>query len=358
MLAIVRYAEPLSLANRTRVAGPVSLVWRFALFTGALVVLMAALSVEINRILETRLSMQQTLTQAALMAVTQLDGTPAGLQRARLLAGGTASDLQAVRLEFAPDRAGPWLPAAGNAVNLRCVRVSAQRPVNLPLLQLVVGGNAETVWTSAAAEQVEKRSFSSGLFPYAVIAHHTNAPSYGLRTGQLYTLRWPSELHPDSVCAGDRDPAFLAQLSGSPRRRATFLEVTDAPAIRRAFLEDQQTTPRLLGDQATFTSGNRAQELELLAQRIGQDTDSVSATYEEYTRLGRGNGRRLVVVPLRSNDKDQILLGTAAFFLLPAREYPAEASRAFCAEYAGSFMESGRSRAAAPSGYYFAAAVQ
>ena len=54
----------------------------------------------------------------------------------------------------------------------------------------------------------------------------------------------------------------------------------------------------------------------------------------------------------------QILLGTAAFFLLRAADYPAEPNRAFCAEYAGSFMEAGRSRAAAPSGYYFAAAVQ
>ncbi len=319
---------------------------------------MTALAVEVNRILDTRQQMEGTLAQAALIAVTQLDGTQAGLRRATVLAGAAAPNLLAVRLDFAPDRSGPWLPDPGNAANLRYVRVAGQQPLSLPLLQLTVGRNAETVWTSAVAEQMERRSFSSGLFPYAVIAHHPDGPSYGLVAGNHYSLRWPREVNPDSVCAGDRNPALLAQLAGHPRRRLSFLEVTDRLAIRRAFLEDQQTTVRLLGDQATFTSGNPALEFEYLTQRIGQDTDATSATFSQYTRLGRGNGRRLVVVPLRSNDKHQMMLTTAAFFLLPASSYSAEAGRAFCAEYAGSYMEGSRTRAAAPSGYFIAASAR
>lgn len=356
MLAIVRYAEPLSLSNRTRVAGPVSLVWRCGMFAAALVVLMTALSVEVNRILDTRQQMQHTLRQAALMAVTQLDGTPGGLRRATLLAVAAAPNLLAVRLDFAPDVNGPWLSSPGNATNLRYVRAAGQQPANLPLLRVMVGRNAETVWTSAAAEQLERRSFSSGLFPYAVIAHRPDGPSYGLVAGNQYSLRWPGDVKPESVCAGDRDPALLAQLADHPRRRLSFLEVTDPVAIRRAILEDQQTTVRLLGDEATFTSGNRSLELDYLTQRIGQDTDAASGTHAQYVSLGRGNGRRLVVVPLRSNDKDQMMVAVAAFFLLPAASYSADPSRAFCAEYVGSFMEGSRTRAAAPNGYFVAAA--
>lgn len=323
----------------------------------ALLVLMAGLSIEVNRILDTRQHMRHTLRQAALVAVTQLDGTAEGLRRASLLAGAAAPNLLAVRLDFAPGLNGPWMSNPGSAANLRYVRAAGQQPAHLPLLRLMVGRNAETVWTTAAAEQIERRSFTSGLFPYAVVAHHPDGPSYGLTAGNQYALRWPDEVRPESVCAGDRAPSLLAQLAGHPRRRLSFLEIADPVAIRRAFLEDQQTIVRLLGDQATFSSGNRTLELDYLGQRIRQDTDAASTTYAQYTRLGRGNGRRLVVAPLRSNDKDQIMLATAAFFLLPAASYSADPNRAFCAEYVGSFMEGSRTRAAAPNGYFVAAAV-
>jgi len=82
---------------------------------------------------------------------------------------------------------------------------------------------------------------------------------------------------------------------------------------------------------------------EALADRFLQDTDTYSSTYAAYASGGRGNGRRLIAADIRGTDGRN---SVAAFFLLgPLPE----------AEFAGAYLQGGRRRAAAGSGYWVAA---
>lgn len=359
MFAIVKCAEPLSLTEglHARLSlGPMAHLVRAGLCLFSLIAGTVALGIEVHRVLATRDATEAVLRESALAAVGQLDGTAAGLQRAARRADHAATGLAGIRVEFAPDAIGPWLDSAANASNLRCVRVTGNQVVSLPLLFLLVGHNSDSVWASAEAEQLERRSFSSGLFPYAVIAHAEGA-SYGFEPGKQYALRWPSMLNMETVCSGDRDPAFLKQLSEHPRHKLSFLEVPDGAAIRRAILDNTQTTLRLIGDQATFTSGAPITEAEAIGERIAQDTDSLSPDYAAYLRNGKGNGKRIVAAPIRSLAAGQPIVTVGSFFLAPAVTYRAEPTRSFCAEFVGGYMSGSQRAAASPIGYYTAAIV-
>lgn len=359
MFAIVKCAEPLSLTEglHARLSlGPTAHIIRAALCLFSLIAGTVALGVEVHRVLVTRDATEAVLRESALAAVAQLDGTSNGLERAARRASHTAAGLAGIQVEFAPDAVGPWLSTSANASNLRCVRVTGNQAVSLPLLFLIVGHNSDSVWAYAAAEQLERQSFSSGLFPYAVIAHDLGG-SYGFEPGKQYALRWSSSLSMGAVCSGDRDPAFLNKLAEHPRHKLSFLEVPDGASIRRAILENNQTTLRLIGDQATFTSGAPITEAEAIGERVAQDTDTLSPDYAAYLRNGLGNGKRIVAVPIRSLASGQPIVTVGAFFLAPAAAYRADPSRAFCAEFVGGYMQGSRRAAAAPIGYYTAAII-
>ncbi|MCC6591524.1 MAG: hypothetical protein IT168_32860 [Bryobacterales bacterium] len=336
--------------------GPTAHLVKAGLCLLSLVAGTVALGLEVHRVLATRDAAEAVLREAAVAAVAQLDGTRAGLERAARRASHTAAGLAGIRVEFAPDAFGPWLDNAANASNLRCVRITGNHVVSLPLLFLLVGHNSDSVWASAQAEQLERRSFSSGLFPYAVIAH-SESGSFGFEPGKQYALRWPTTLSMETVCSGDRDSSFLEQLAEHPRHKLSFLEVPDSGAIKRAILNNAQTTLRLIGDQATFTSGAPITEAETIGERVAQDTDTLAPDYRTYLRNGKGNGRRMVAVPVRSLAAGQPIVTVGAFFLGPAGAYRAEPSRAFCAEFIGGYMQDSQRAAAAPIGYYTASVI-
>lgn len=363
MVAIVRYVEPPSLAERwlkkTRLFWCSPLGWRVGLLGLAILFVALSIAIDMARILWAGDVLHGRLRRIAAQSVSQLDGTPAGLSRARSLAAADAEGLVGLTFEFAQNRNAQWVANPYLANNIRAVRVIARAPIRLFLVRWLAWYTAETVWSSASAEQMERRTFSSGLVPYAPIAHSAEDPAFGLRPGQIYTLRWTTGPLTDMsrICPGDRDPALLASLARQSFSRGAFLEIGGRENIRRAILENYQTSTRFIGDQVSAMHGEIGLEHEALISRINQDTDPLSRRYADYSWRARGNGRRMIAAPLRTREAPATIVGAAAFFLLPAAEYRADPLAPFCAEFVGSYLEGSAFRGAAPAGFFVPTAL-
>lgn len=321
---------------------------------------------DLSRLYFARNTAQLRADAAALAAVMPLDGTFEGLERAREAATQAArqaspegSPSSGLRIEFADSpnsifRENPPTPA-----NMRYARIVCTTYVAFTLLRTFVPQDRSHAWASSTAMQGRRIQFESGLFPYAVLAHGESKPHYGLRPGDRYALHWPEQpsLKSNNVCSGDASPGIIDQATANKMKGGGFIEQDSANNVRRTILTEYQSSVRRIGDPLTFNPGQRHFEVRALAERVAQDRDFGSATYEEYTRRGEGNGRRLVAVPLHSGFPKYQILEVGAFFLLPATEYH-DGDDAICAEYVGPYMLGSTRRGAADTGFYAAALIR
>jgi Flp pilus assembly protein TadG len=339
----------------------------FTLMTTALsaagMVGMLGLTVDIGRMYITKNEAQTYADSAALAAVVELDGTNAGLDRARQ---AVTDNLNRVNLgsqglansvvEFADSAAGPWTANPLSAVNHRFVRVTASTPVPLLFLPAVVPTDSATVRSSAAGGQVQRDSFPDGTFPFSPFAHNDIAPDFGLTPGEKHTLRWPSNPKVNvNVCSGDNSDFMidLAEAGGGEERG--YIDETSSSVIREAIVNDYQTTPRTIGDAVAMTGGAKQTQLDSLIQRVNQDTDTTSLSFETY----RGNGRRIVGAPINSGQPGGYrIVGFGAFLILPASEYSSGGNKPFCAVYVGPWVQGSKHKGAGSSGAYVARLVQ
>jgi hypothetical protein len=255
---------------------------------------LAAMSVtlDVTRVLVARSEAQGRVEAGALAAVLELDGTRAGVERARrAVESGLA-------VEFAGTRNGPWEESPDGPERAGLVRVRMEQA--LPLIVL----EDTAVRVEAVAEQRALSTLRNGLFPYTVSAE---------------------KLAEGVVCPD-------------------YVEAVSRSAIRQSVLTGFQTEARSLGDRIRLTGGHKELEREALAERVAQDSDTVSAAYADYA----GNGRRIVAMPVH---EDMRIVRFGAFLLQTAEPY--------CAEYIGPYMQAGRRKASAgESGYYVAALVR
>jgi hypothetical protein len=124
--------------------------------------------------------------------------------------------------------------------------------------------------------------------------------------------------------------------------------------IRQAILWDTQNYPSAIGPPIPGGAGSRPAEAAALLERVRQDTDAGSRTYQRYAAAGLGNGRRIVAAPIHLPHPDGRIVQIGAFLLLPAHEYRAAGDRPFCAEYIGPYLQGGKRRGAAEAGFHIA----
>jgi hypothetical protein len=316
------------------------------------------MAIDLGRMFVVKTESQNFVDSTSLDAAAELDGTTTGLSRAAAapLQSNQKFDLgqyafQEVTTRFALAPEGPWVELASASTRSRFVRVTAITRPRLYFLPLLVSQERATVAATAAAAQVEKTSFREGLFPFSPFAHDISDPvHFGLTPGGNYTLRWPSNPRlPNSngggsnMCPGDRTQQILdlAQALGGEERG--FIEQSSASNIRQTVINDYQSVYRQVGDIIDMTGGAKQTILDALQARINQDTDSSSFYYSDYRAGGRGNGRRIVGVPINDGGTppgaNLRMVGIGAFFLRPTGQYGSGGNQAWCAEYIGSWVQ-------------------
>lgn len=269
------------------------------IMTALLLVVAVAIAGEVfqmSRVMLEAKQLERIAEPAALGAVLELDGTRAGtgraLERARRLAG------QDVTVEFSESVAGPWVADPSDPSRIQCARVTAVRKGPRPLTR------------RATAAQRRITEWTSGLAPFAIEG------SAALTLGSLHGIGY----------AGD-----------------------PLPREGRLAVEQGLARPFRIGDPVRLATMPGEARLAL-EQRIQSDTDHDSRTYEEYARVGKGNGRRMIPAIVR--DAEGKSLDVAALFLPPRLE------GALMGEFAGGYLQGGRFRAVAESGYVAAEAVR
>lgn len=326
----------------------------------AAVIVIGALgmAVDLGRMFVVKTESQNFVDSMSLEAAAELDGTSAGILRAANVTSQSTQkyDLgqhpfQEVTTRFALAPEGPWVEANSASLRSRFVRVTATTRPKLYFMPIVVSQERATVVATAAGAQVEKTSFREGLFPFSPFAHDLSDPvHFGLTPGQVYTLRWPANPklpnaggQGSNMCIGDRTQQILnlAEAMGGSERG--FIEQTSASVIRQTIINDYQSVFRTIGDIIEMTGGAKQSMLDALRTRISQDTDSTTLTYGQYQAGGRGNGRRIVGVPINDGGTppgaNLRMVNIGAFFLRPTGEYGSGGNQAWCAEYIGSYVQ-------------------
>lgn len=331
--------------------------------------------VDLGRAFITKGEMQVYTDSAALAATMELDGTTAGLQRARdQLAANTnkwnlaTSAVSGSQIQFSQSPTGPWDPTPLTANRYLYARVTAQAPLTLffmpavtasqpalppPSAFIILSNPSLNVSGDSAAGQQAITVFHDGLLPFSPLAHNATGPHFGLVPGQLYTLRWASNPQVDkNVCPGDNSQAMIDLSSAGGGSERGYIEDTSASVIRTAIESGYQTYTVEVGGTVNMTGGAKQTELDALINRVGQDTDPYSATYADYVDGGHGNGRRLVPVPINSGYPNYTVLQISAFLLEPASTYDKGGNSAWCAEYVGAWVKGAANKGASDSGAF------
>ena len=329
------------------------------------------LSVDLGRMYIAKSEAQAYVDSAAMAAALQLDGTTDGIARARAAVSANTNtwNLETTNfsdptVEFAQSAGGPWAASPDSANLYAFARVRTTVGVGLYFMPVVVSNTIGTVGASAIAGQVPMTTFREGLFPFSPFAHNNIGPDFGLTRGTNYTLRWASNprLGASNVCPGDQDQRIIdiAQAQGGSERG--FIEDTSASLIRATIVDDYQTIIRSIGDIVTMTGGSKQTELTSLQDRISQDTDTTSQTFDEYVDGGNGNGRRIVAVPINDGGTpvgtDLRIVQIAGFFLHSTADYGNGGGQAWCGEFIGAWVEGMITGGAGATGAYVVRLVQ
>lgn len=328
----------------------------------------AGLAVDAGRLYVVRSELQTFTDEAAVAAAFELDGTNAGIMRARAAAvsgpgggvspnrwnfgtqGVTSAVAQFAALAGGPFESNPTIPEG-----LRFIRVQAAGDVRLYFLPLIPGIGADrSVTVSSVAGQVRQTGLGEGLAPFSPSAHDPSSPDFGFALGQLYTLRWApggQRSQPGNTCPGDEgfEPG-----SSDERGYVDVGQGSGADALRAAVVNNSffLPSPIVIGGTLAMYSGQESVP-SAVEQRFQQDSDVDSATFADY----HGNGRRLLTVAVNGGGDPAAVVGFACFFLRPT-PCGTRNTTPCCAEYVGAALVHGDHRAAAASGLYAVQLVQ
>jgi hypothetical protein len=329
------------------------------------IVAVAGISVDLGRMYIAKNELMAYSDAASIAGALQLDGTAAGITRAQNAAAVMGTGAHAMGWDFAtkpitgatllfakgltatpnvPDPA-TWNANPATADDYRFVQVTARANVPLTFMQafrILQGGSnsgTSTVAASSIAAQALITSFPAGLLPFSPIAPSAVPDDFGLTPGIQYTIRYPSGggLKKGDVCAGDQNQTYWNSL---PAQDRGFWGATSASALRGEIVDGSQASVINIGDTVPMVGGAKNTEGAALDARVQEDSDSLSATYANYTALGTGNGRRIVGVPVNSGPPNFTAIGIGMFFLEATPLYQAvQGNTPICAEYVGPYVE-------------------
>ncbi len=337
--------------------------------TGACLVALVGvvgLAADIGRMYIVKSEAQAYADAAALTAVLELDGTSAGIERARSsLAGSTnrwnmgTRAFSGTQIDFGAAASGPWEGSPSPAADYVFARVRASATLPLYFIPAVAAARTSVISATAVAGQIPKTDFREGVFPFSPFAHDNGRADFGFTPGMKYTLRWPASPRVDvNTCPGDNAQQWIDRAQGGGGSERGYIEETSSDLIRAAIVQDTMTAQLTIGSSLVMTGGNKQTQRDSLIERINQDTDSSSATYAQYSAGGAGNGRRLVAAPVNGGYPNNTLLGFGLFFLLLPSEYDHSGNRPFCAEFVGPYTQGSRHQGAAGPGAFVVRLVQ
>jgi hypothetical protein len=324
-------------------------------------VAMLGLAADLGRIYTVRNELQAFADSAALAACYELDGTNAGLARARAVgATGPAAGAPAnkwnfsnktvtgAEVDFASSFAGPYEPYPATAENYRFVEVSAAVRIPLYFMGVLPGVSTDQqVSARAIAGQANDPTLGDGLAPFSPDAHNPAAPDFGFAPGQLYTLKWPppgQRDKPQNFCPGDRN--FTPAGGNSERGYIDVGQGDGNSSLHNAIVNNDYNLPQPMspGAPVVMVDGNKNVP-PAMEERFRQDTDQDSTTYAQY----HGNGRRLLVVAVNDHQDPAHVAGFAVFFL-PKNACGKSNVDPCCAEYVGPGLVSAKHKPAAGGG--------
>lgn len=341
----------------------------FASLAAMIVVLVASvgLAVDYGTAFLVRSEAQTYCDSAALAAALELDGTGNGINRARQRALAVPNrflfsntSFGSVIVEFAPDADGPWdgNPASPSGYGFARVGTGAIAPMTF--LPLVTNEYVAHVQARAVAGQIAKTTFTNGVFPYSPFAHDPTDPTgnFGMTPGTKYTLRWPANMNKHAKpCPGDADVQHVLDMKDAAGEAIQgYIDSGSASWIREAIITSEQHDSRVytIGEPIFMSTGNKQTEDKAMQDRVSQDLDKTSATYNEYVNAQNNNGRRLVVVPVNGGPSNNFrLVGFSLFFLGQVQDYQVSPSESFCAEYVGAAVLGASNQGANPGGGAF-----
>jgi hypothetical protein len=344
----------------------------FVLITAAAAMIgllvLVGLGTDVGRLYVARGELQIYTDEAAIASAFELDGTAAGIMRARDAAAagpgsgitpnrwnfGTAA-VSGVTAEFASASSGPFDSNPSSAAGLRFVRVLASADVNLYFLPLVPGiGGAQRASASSVAGQNRQSSLGDGLAPFSPAAHNVTDVNFGFTKGQLYTLRWApggQRDKPGGSCPGDTgwDPG-----GADERGYVDVGQGAGSSALRAAVVNNSffLPTPFRVGTPITMYSGQDS-VTSSMQTRFDQDTDVTAPTFASYA----GNGRRLLTVAINDSGGSPKVAGFGLFFLQPV-PCGTKNTTPCCAEYVGSAVEGSAHQGAGAPGLYSVQLIQ
>ncbi|HSR08561.1 MAG TPA: pilus assembly protein TadG-related protein [Bryobacteraceae bacterium] len=331
---------------------------------------MVGLAIDVGRMFVYKSELQAFVDNAAMAAITKMDGTQAGVQAANALAltgpdGASLANkvnfdtttISTVTTGYATSFSGTYdsFATASSAAtnNYRFLKVTATQNVALTFLPVLPGiSTLYAVSASATSGQQATSSLTNGgLLPFAPDAHsQADTTNFGLTPGTSYTLKWPN--NGNSPCAGDA--GFTPP--GSPPSEHGFVDFGEGNSnsnVRSAIISggypNSSSSPSSLaaGDTLGGVPGNRGSSIfSALNTRAGQDTDETSTTYAQYVASGTGNGRRVVTVAIagtwngNGSNASTPILGFANFFLNTSYS---GSSGGICATYIGPANTTGSS---------------
>lgn len=345
-----------------------------------IMIAMLGLAFDLGRVFITKNELQTFTDASALAAVYQLDGTQAGVQGANTTATagplGTTkpnaynfdtTTISNVTATYATVFTGSYdsytTASAASSNHYRFINITATASVPISFLQVIPGvASSYTLTASATAGSQETSSASyGGLEPFMPDAHDTSdTTNWGFTSGVKYTLKWGDGSsgngngkgkgngngggNAQTDCAGDQnwnDPDPTSQHGfvdlGQGNGNSSLRGVIVYGGYPNANSTPSSVSPGLyLGG----VPGNRGTSIfSSLAERAAQDTDDTSTTYADYVAGGKGNGRRVITVPIgdpntwtgNGNGSAEVV-GFANFFLDPTYS---GTSGSICATYIG-----------------------
>jgi Flp pilus assembly protein TadG len=369
----------------------------FVVIAAALTIVMLigimGLCMDLARMYIARNEIQAFTDAASIGATLQLNGTDQGNQNAQQLVSQyqnpdmwnfqTATP-QNVTVAFAAVATGPYVTNPSSANGVKYAKVTAESPVVLYFMpgfsttapvgmMLATIGRVQTLQAVATSGQLPVSTFYESLLPYSPDAINIADPNFGYQQGSMYTLRWPPPgQRPDPTnppppgsskyknwCQGDRDANYVTPNSSSERG---FIDIGyggnsgGSAFIREAIVSNVQAHPLSIGDTIINVNGDKGTESAAMQERFGEDTDTVSTNYAQYlanienNTSGKGDGRRLVIVPV-NNPANDVVLGFG-LFLLHSDVCGSDATASCCAEYVGAALVPGRQAADPSAGAY------
>src|SRR5579864_2628211 len=300
----------------------------------------AGISVDVGRMYIVKSELMAYTDASSVAAALQLDGSAAGITRAQNTITGMASGANAmgwdfdtktisgVTVQFAKGLAATpnlpdsttWNSNPSPAGDYRFVQVTASASVPLTfmqafgILQSGTGSGTGTTSASSVAAQALITQFPAGLLPFSPIGPSNVPNNFGFTPGVQYTIRYPSGggQKANNVCAGDQGQTYWNNL---PSQDRGFWGSTSASVLRGEVVDDTQVTSITIGDPVPMVGGNKNTEGTALDARVQEDSDPTSATYADYMALGKGNGRRIVGVPVNGGPPNFDAIGIGEFFL-------------------------------------------